>query len=91
MVPHLTLSEFATTPAAALKADVPPPEAMSFLVEAVAWIVPDETLHFTLPRTFPLDNRGSRPDREDAQPKAERRAALRGQLGSRLRIRVRCA
>jgi 2'-5' RNA ligase len=65
-VPHLTLSEFGTTPAAALKADVPPPGAMSFLVEAVAWIVPDEAFHFTVRRTFPLDARGSRPDGEDA-------------------------
>jgi len=64
-VPHLTLSEFGTTPVAALEADVPPPEAMSFLVEAVAWIVPDEALHFTVRRTFPLDFRGSRPDRAD--------------------------
>jgi 2'-5' RNA ligase len=64
-VPHLTLSEFGTAPVAALEADVPPPEAMSFLVEAVAWIVPDEALHFTVRRTFPLDFGGGRPDRED--------------------------
>lgn len=53
-VPHLTLSEFGTAPAAALKADIPQPEAMAFLVEAVAWVVPDEALHFTVRRTFML-------------------------------------
>jgi 2'-5' RNA ligase len=64
-VPHLTLSEFGTAPMAALGDDVPRPEAMSFLVEAVAWIVPDEVFHFTVRRTFPLDFGGGRPDRED--------------------------
>jgi 2'-5' RNA ligase len=53
-VPHLTLSEFGTTPAAALRADIPQPEAMVFLVEAVAWVVPDEEAHFTVHRTFGL-------------------------------------
>lgn len=53
-VPHLTLSEFGSEPAAALGADVPQREAMAFLVEAVAWVVPDETFHFTVRRTFML-------------------------------------
>jgi 2'-5' RNA ligase len=53
-VPHLTLSEFGTAPAAALGADIPQPEAMAFLVEAVAWVVPDEAFHFTVRRTFML-------------------------------------
>ncbi|HEX7173052.1 MAG TPA: 2'-5' RNA ligase family protein [Candidatus Limnocylindria bacterium] len=59
-VPHLTLSEFGTAPDAALKADVPPPEAMTFLVETVAWIVPDEAVRFSVRRTFPLDSGGDR-------------------------------
>jgi hypothetical protein len=48
------LSEFGTEPAAALEADIPPGEAMAFLVEAVAWVVPDEAFHFTVRRTFML-------------------------------------
>jgi 2'-5' RNA ligase len=50
-VPHLTLSEFATAPAVP-GADIAPPEAMAFLAEAVAWVVPDEAFHFTVRRTF---------------------------------------
>ena len=53
-VPHLTLSEFGTAPAAALGADIPQREAMAFLAEAVTWVVPDEALHFTVRRTFML-------------------------------------
>ncbi len=53
-VPHLTLSEFGTTPAATLGADIPQPEAMAFLAEGVAWVVPDEEVHFTVRRTFML-------------------------------------
>jgi 2'-5' RNA ligase len=53
-VPHLTLSEFGTTPAEALGADLPQPEAMAFLVEGVAWVVPDEEVRFTVRRTFML-------------------------------------
>jgi 2'-5' RNA ligase len=53
-VPHLTLSEFGTMPAAALRADIPQPEAMAFLVEGVAWVVPDEEVQFTVRRTFML-------------------------------------
>jgi len=53
-VPHLTLSEFGTTPEEALRADVPQPEAMGFLLETVAWVVPDEAFHFTVRRTFRL-------------------------------------
>lgn len=53
-VPHLTLSEFGTEPSAALGADVPQREAMAFLLEAVAWVVPDEAFHFTVRRTFML-------------------------------------
>jgi 2'-5' RNA ligase len=53
-VPHLTLSEFGTAPAAALGADIPQREAMAFIVEAVAWVVPNEAFHFTVRRTFIL-------------------------------------
>lgn len=61
-VPHLTLSEFGTAPAAALRADMPPREEMSFLVEAVAWVVPDKTFHFAVRRTFMLAAAHSTPD-----------------------------
>lgn len=61
-VPHLTLSEFGTAPAAALRADLPPREEMSFLAEAVAWVVPDETFHFTVRRTLRLAAAHSAPD-----------------------------
>jgi hypothetical protein len=53
-VPHLTLSEFGTARTAAPGADVLRPEAMSFLVEAIAWAVPDEAFHFTVRRAFRL-------------------------------------
>ena len=53
-VPHLTLSEFGTAPEEALRADIPQPEAMAFLIETVAWVVPDEAFHFTVRRTFRL-------------------------------------
>jgi len=53
-VPHLTLSEFGTAPVAVLGSEIPPPEAMAFLVEAVAWVVPDEAFHFKVRRTFML-------------------------------------
>jgi 2'-5' RNA ligase len=53
-VPHLTLSEFGTAPEEALRADVPQPEAMAFLLETVAWVVPDETFHFMVRRSFRL-------------------------------------
>ncbi len=59
-VPHLTLSEFGTAPIAALGAELPHPQAMSFFVEAVAWAVPDEAFHFTVRRTFRLGRRHSR-------------------------------
>jgi len=58
-VPHLTLSEFGKTPAARLAADLPPPESMSFLLDAVDWVVPDEAFHFTVRRTFTLAAGGS--------------------------------
>jgi 2'-5' RNA ligase len=53
-VPHLTLSEFGTAPVAVPGPEVPPPKAMAFLVEEVAWVVPDEAFHFTVRRTFTL-------------------------------------
>ena len=53
-VPHLTLSEFGTAPAAGLGADIPQPEAMAFLVKGVAWVVPDEEVRFTVRPTFSL-------------------------------------
>jgi 2'-5' RNA ligase len=53
-VPHLTLSEFGTAPEEALRADLPQPEVMAFLLETVAWVVPDEAFHFTVRRTFRL-------------------------------------
>jgi 2'-5' RNA ligase len=59
-VPHLTLSEFGATPEEALRAKVPPPDQMAFLVEGVAWAAPDEAFHFTRRRTFehdPFDTR----------------------------------
>jgi 2'-5' RNA ligase len=56
-VPHLTLSEFGTASATALGADVPPPDAMEFIVEAVAWVVPDEAFRFTVRRRFALELR----------------------------------
>ncbi len=51
-VPHLTLSEFGHSPEEALVAEVPAPEAMAFLVETVAWAVPDEAFRFTVRRHF---------------------------------------
>jgi 2'-5' RNA ligase len=53
-VPHLTLSEFGTAPEEAVVADVPQPDAMAFLLESVAWVVPDEAFHFTVRRAFHL-------------------------------------
>lgn len=64
-VPHLTLSEFGTAPPADLVAGLPPPEAMAFLVDAIAWVVPDEAFHFTVRRTFALDS-ADHPDRKPA-------------------------
>jgi len=54
-VPHLTLSESGTALESALRADVPRPASMAFLLEAVSWVVPDETFHFTVRRAFHLD------------------------------------
>ena len=56
-VPHLTISEFGTTPGAALKTVMPAPAASPFQVEAIAWIVPDEEFQFTVRRTFALEAR----------------------------------
>lgn len=53
-VPHLTLSEFGSAPEEALTTNLPPPEAMAFLLDTVAWLVPDEAFHFTVRRTFRL-------------------------------------
>jgi 2'-5' RNA ligase len=53
-VPHLTISEFATTPVAALSTVIPAPGASAFHVGAVAWMVPDEEFHFRTRRRFAL-------------------------------------
>ena len=54
-VPHLTISEFGTTPAAALRTVIPAPGASTFHVEAIAWVVPDEGFQFSTRRTFALE------------------------------------
>ena len=53
-VPHLTLSEFGTSPLSSVGTDVPEPAKMSFPVEAVSWLMPDDAFHFTVRRNFPL-------------------------------------
>ena len=53
-VPHLTISEFGTTPTAALSAVIPTPGATAFHVGAIAWIAPDEDFQFAVRRTFAL-------------------------------------
>jgi 2'-5' RNA ligase len=53
-VPHLTLSEFGSAPEEALGTNLPPPEAMAFVPDTVAWVVPDEAFHFKVHRTFRL-------------------------------------
>ena len=53
-VPHLTISEFGTTPAAALSTVIPAPGASAFHVGAIAWVVPDEGFQFRVCRTFAL-------------------------------------
>lgn len=53
-VPHLTLSEFGSAPGEALRANLPQPEAMAFLLDTVAWVVPDEAFQFTVRRTYRL-------------------------------------
>jgi 2'-5' RNA ligase len=54
-VPHLTVSEFRTTPAAALRTVIPAPGASAFHVGAIAWVVPDEAFQFRIRRTFTLE------------------------------------
>ena len=54
-VPHLTISEFGTTPEAALRTVIPARGASAFHVEAIAWWVPDEAFRFTVRQTFALD------------------------------------
>ena len=54
-VPHLTISEFGTTPAAALSAVIPAPGARAFQVRAIAWVVPDDEFRFAVRRAFPLE------------------------------------
>lgn len=54
-VPHLTLSEFGTTPAAALRTVIAAPAASAFHVWALAWVVPSEAFQFTVRRTFALE------------------------------------
>ena len=53
-VPHLTLSEFGSAPEEAFRANLLQPKAMAFLVDTVAWVVSDESFHFTVRRTFRL-------------------------------------
>lgn len=52
-VPHLTLTEFGAAPGVRGH-DIPSPERMAFLAEAVAWVVPNEAFRFTVRRTFML-------------------------------------
>lgn len=54
-VPHLTVSEFGTDPAAALRAVIPAPGNSAFHVESIAWLVPNEDFEFALRRTFALE------------------------------------
>lgn len=54
-VPHLTISEFGTTPTAALTIAIPTPAASPFQVRAVAWVVPDKEFRFGVRRTFALE------------------------------------
>jgi 2'-5' RNA ligase len=51
-VPHLTLSEFGRANEEAFRASLPQPKAMAFVLDRVAWVVPDEAVHFTVRRTF---------------------------------------
>jgi 2'-5' RNA ligase len=53
-VPHLTISEFGTTPEAALRTVIPAPGRRAFQVRAIAWLVPNEEFRFGVRRTFPL-------------------------------------
>jgi 2'-5' RNA ligase len=57
-VPHLTISEFGATPAAALGTVIPEPGASAFHVVAVAWVVPDEGFSFRVRRIFALADAG---------------------------------
>ncbi len=52
-VPHLTLSEFGTTPDAASTV-IPDPVTRAFRVGEVAWVTPNEEFTFTVRRTFLL-------------------------------------
>ena len=53
-VPHLTISEFGTEPAAALRTVIPALGIKPFPVRAIAWLVPDEAFQFRCRRTFSL-------------------------------------
>ncbi len=53
-VPHLTLSEFGTTPDAAVNTALPDSVTRAFRVGEVAWVTPNEQFTFTVRRTFPL-------------------------------------
>jgi 2'-5' RNA ligase len=53
-VPHLTISEFGTTPGAALRTVIPAPGASPFHVGAIAWLVPNEEFQFRVRRPFAL-------------------------------------
>jgi hypothetical protein len=56
-VPHLAISEFGTTPAAALSTAIPAPGASAFHVGAIPWVVPHEG-SFRVRRTFALADAG---------------------------------
>jgi 2'-5' RNA ligase len=53
-VPHLTLSEFGTSPDAALNTALPDSVTRVFRVGEVAWVTPNEEFTFTVRRRFPL-------------------------------------
>lgn len=53
-VPHLTISEFGSAPAALIGTTIPEPRASVFEVQAIAWVVPNEAFRFTVSRTFAL-------------------------------------
>lgn len=53
-VPHLTLSEFGTTPDAAMKTALPESVTRAFDVSEVAWVIPNEMFTFAVRRAFRL-------------------------------------
>ena len=51
-VPHLTLSEFGTTPDAAMRTAIPESATRAFDVGEVAWVTPNQEFTFAVRRTF---------------------------------------